>query len=193
MLLPYECARIRYPDFEEASKIGVAVSRSPAGPFTTISSEPLDYYPFDPDYYDVNLLMSPPYLSPPASKADGENAQLGTYIPHIDPNVFWDEDGKIWLFFSRNAYRNWVWSDEFGKYIEESNIYAVRLDDKWWNDPQAKTLPAVHKDFKDMNKGKPAGWETSVNASFPGPTRKDGFVPIISYKLQPQVCTLDLC
>ena len=163
------------------------MSRSPAGPFVPIADRPIDYYPFDPDYADVNLLMSPPYLVPPATQEEGAKAPRGTYIPAIDPNVFWDTDGSIWLFFSRNAYRNWVWSDEFGKYIEESNIYTVRLDDAWWHDPHAKTLPAVHKTFHDVHRGAPADWQTSVNASFPGPTRKDGWVPVISYKLQPQV------
>lgn len=177
----------KYPDFEEASKIGVAVSRSPSGPFVSIADSPIDYYPFDPDYDDVNLLMKPPYLVPPTSHEEGETAPKGTYIPSIDPNVFWDDDGSIWLFFSRNAYRNWVWSDEFGKYIEESNIYTVRLDDTWWHDPHAKTLPAVHKSFRDVHKGEPKNWQTSVNASFPGPIRRDGWVPVISYKLQPQV------
>jgi hypothetical protein len=47
----------RYSDFEEPSKIGVAVSRSPTGPFREIESKPIDYYPFDPDYHDVNLIM----------------------------------------------------------------------------------------------------------------------------------------
>ncbi|TFY61438.1 hypothetical protein EVJ58_g4511 [Rhodofomes roseus] len=176
----------KYPDFEEASKIGVAVSRSPAGPFVEIADKPIDYYPFDPEYHDINLLMSPPYLVPPASLDIGDTAPLGTYIPSIDPNVFWDDDGSIWLFFSRNAYRNWVWSDEFDRYIEESNIYAVRLDDKWWHDPHARTLPAVHESFRDVHKGQPEGWVDSVNSSYPGPTRKDGSVPVISYKLQPQ-------
>lgn len=179
----------RYPDFEEASKIGVAVSRSPAGPFLEIADRPIDYYPFDPDYHDINLLMSPPYLVPPSSPSVGNTASLGTYIPSIDPNVFWDDDGSIWLFFSRNAYRNWVWSDEFDRYIEESNIYAVRLDDAWWNDPEAQTLPAVHESYRDVYQGQPAGWVDSVNDTYPGPTRKDGFIPIISYKLQPQVST----
>jgi beta-xylosidase len=73
---------------------------------------------------DINLLMSPPYLAPPSSQQVGDTAPFGTYIPSIDPNVIFDDDGSIWLFFSRNAYRNWVWSDEFDRYIEESNIYA---------------------------------------------------------------------
>ncbi|KAH9912243.1 glycoside hydrolase family 43 protein [Epithele typhae] len=158
----------KYPDFEEASKIGVAVSRSPAGPFASVADRPIDYYPFDPTYHDVNLLMSPPYLTPPATLAEGETAPFGTYIPSIDPNVFFEDDGSIWLFFSRNAYRNWVWSAPLGKYIEESNIYAVRLDDAWWHDPHARTPPPV-------------------NASLPGPTRKDGWVPVIAYATQPQV------
>ena len=130
--------------------------------------------------------MSPPYLTPPATLAAGQQAPLGTYIPSIDPNVFWDADGAIWLFFSRNAYRNWVWSAEFGKYVEESSIYAVRLDDAWWRDPAARTLPAVHPAFRDAHRGTPRGWVTSVNASFPGPTRKDGWVSVIAYALQPQ-------
>ena len=130
--------------------------------------------------------MSPPYLEPPTHDI-GLTAPKGTYIPSIDPNVFWDDDGSIWLYFSRNAYRNWVWSDEFGKYIEESNIYAVRLDDAWWHDPHARTLPAVHRSFRDVHRNEPADWQTSVNASFPGPTRKDGWVAVISYALQPQV------
>lgn len=183
MTFSHKCSG-RYPDFDEASKIGVAVSRSPAGPFVPIANRPIDYYPFDPDYSDINLIMSPPYLVPP-SHEEGLKAPKGTYIPSIDANVFWDDDSSIWLFFSRNAYRNWVWSDEFGKYIEESNIYAVRLDDAWWKDPQARTLPAVHKSFRDTHNNT-KGWENSVNASFPGPTRKDGWVPIISYALQPQ-------
>jgi hypothetical protein len=45
----------RYPDFEEASKIGVAVSRSPAGPFVEIAPNPIDYWPFDPLYHGAPL------------------------------------------------------------------------------------------------------------------------------------------
>lgn len=101
-ILAHEC---RYPDFEEASKIGVATSRSPRGPFVNIQQRPIDYYPFDPDYNDVNLLMQPPYLQPPSTLEEGEKAPLGTYIPYIDVNVVWDDD-EIYMFFSRNAYRN---------------------------------------------------------------------------------------
>jgi hypothetical protein len=78
----------------------------------------------------------------------------------------------------------WSYSSKFRVPI---CFHTVRLDDAWWNDPHAKTLPSVHASFKDVHKNQPEGWVTSVNASFPGPTRKDGFVPVISYKLQPQV------
>lgn len=131
--------------------------------------------------------MDPPYLVAPETEAEGNEAPLGTYIPSIDPNVFWDDDGSIWLFFSRNAYRNWVWDDVFNRYMEESNIYTVRLDDAWWHDQEAKTLPTVHESFRDVHANKPDDWVTSVNETYPGPTRKDGWVPVISAKLQPQV------
>ncbi|KAF5387287.1 hypothetical protein D9757_006868 [Collybiopsis confluens] len=179
----------KYPDFEEASKIGVAVSRSPSGPFTNIEASPIDYYPFDPDYRDVNLIMSPPYYVPPSTQSEGETAPLGTFIPGIDPDIYFgDENEGMYLFFSRNAYRNWVWDPKYTKYIEESNIYGVRLDEAWWNDPEAKTIPTVHPDFRDVNKGKLANWTSAVNGSFPaGPERMDGWVSVISRSLQPQI------
>ncbi|KAL0574912.1 hypothetical protein V5O48_007056 [Marasmius crinis-equi] len=185
-------ANFKYPDFEEASKVGVAVSRTPEGPFINIENRPIDYYPFDPNYNDVNLIMSPPYFSPPKSLEEGQTAPKGTYIPFIDPNVFFDygDSGDlngIYLFFSRNAYRNWIWDDKYGKYVEESNIYVVRLDDDWWWDTEAQTLPRVHQEFRDVNQGKLENWVKDFNASVPGPERKDGWVSIISRSLQPQI------
>src|SRR5215211_1950411 len=43
-----------FADFEEPCKVGVAVSRSPEGPFSNIAKGPIDYWPYDPDYHDVN-------------------------------------------------------------------------------------------------------------------------------------------
>ncbi|KAH8928484.1 glycoside hydrolase family 43 protein [Atractiella rhizophila] len=178
----------KYPDFEEASKVFVAVSRNPGGPFISIKAEPIDYYPFDPDYHDVNLIMSPPYLVPPSNPEEGATAPKGTYIPFIDPNVYFDDkSGAIYLFYSRNCYRNWVWDPKYNKYVEESNILVVQLERDWWDDPSAKTLPRVHSKYRDANKGKTANWTTSVNASFEGPTRMDGWVSVISRTLQPQI------
>ncbi|OZM69967.1 hypothetical protein CFN78_27890 [Amycolatopsis antarctica] len=161
----------RYPDFEEASKVGVAVAESPAGPFRDIAEGPLDYHPYDPDYHDVNLIMDAEQKKPPATREEGETAPLGTYIPFIDPNVSFDEDGRIYLYFSRNAYRNWVWDADLGKYVEESNIYVVELTGDWWDDPAGTTMPEIAPDYRDANlgPGDPAG------------TRKDGFTPILNY------------
>jgi hypothetical protein len=121
-----------YSNFEEPCKVGVAVSHSPAGPFHNIADHPMDYWPYDPNYHDVNLIMGPDQKKPPATEQEGETAPLGTYIPFIDPDVFFDSSGKIYFYYSRNAYRTWVWADDLGTYIEESNIYAVPLDTAWW-------------------------------------------------------------
>ena len=161
----------RYPDFEEASKVGVAVSRSPAGPFRDIAEAPIDYFPYDPAYHDVNLIMDAAQKKPPATLEEGQTAPLGTYIPFIDPNVFFDADGRIYLYYSRNAYRNWVWDTDLGKYVEESNIYAVELTGDWWRDPTGSTMPAIAPAYRDAN----------LAPDDPPGTRKDGFVPILNY------------
>ena len=121
-----------YANFEEPCKVGVAVSRSPVGPFHNIADRPLDYNPYDPDYHDVNLLMGPDQKQPPTTLKEGEKAPLGTYIPYIDPDVYFADDGSQYLYFSRNAYRNWNWDADLGKYVEESNILAVPLTRAWW-------------------------------------------------------------
>lgn len=160
----------RYPDFEEASKIGVAVADSPAGPFRNIADDPIDYYPYDPEYHDVNLIMDETQKKPPATLEEGRTAPLGTYLPFIDPNVFFDQ-GRVYLYFSRNAYRNWVWDHDLGKYVEESNIYAVELTGDWWNDPTGRTMPSIQPRYRDAN-GAPDD---------PPGVRKDGFTPILNY------------
>jgi beta-xylosidase len=160
-----------YADFEEPSKTGVAVSHSPAGPFHNIANRPIDYNPYDPDYHDVNLIMGPDQKKPPATLAEGETAPLGTYIPFIDPDVFFDSDGRIYLYFSRNAYRNWVWDTDLGKYIEESNIYAVELTSDWWKDPRGETMPTIAPKYRGANSA-PGG---------PQGPRRDGWVRILDY------------
>src|SRR6476620_4478013 len=160
-----------YADFEEPCKIGVAVSRSPAGPFHNISNQPIDYNPYDPDYHGVNLLMGPDQKKPPATLAEGETAPLGTYIPTIDPDVFFDSDGRTYLYFSRNAYRNWGWDTDLGKYIEESNIYAVEITNDWWNDPRGQTMPTIAPAYRGANAA-PGG---------PSGPRRDGWTRILDY------------
>ena len=160
-----------FADFEEPCKIGVAVARSPEGPFRNIAPRPIEYFPYDPSYHDVNQLMGPDQKKPPATLAEGEKAPLGVYIPTIDPDVFFDQDGRQYLYFSRNAYRNWVWDTDLGKYVEESNILAVELTRDWWNDPHGATMPSIAPRFIGANDapGGPAG------------PRRDGWVQIIDY------------
>jgi hypothetical protein len=160
-----------YANFEEPCKIGVAVSKSPAGPFRNITPGPIDYSPYDPNYHDVNLIMGPDQKKPPATEQQGETAPLGTYIPTIDPDVFFDSSGRIYLYYSRNAYRNWVWDSDLGKYIEESNIYAVQLTSAWWNDPTGRTMPTIA-----------AAYQGSENAAGgPAGPRRDGWVRVLDY------------
>jgi hypothetical protein len=159
-----------YADFEEPSRIGVAVADSPAGPFHNISERPIDYHPYDPAYHDVNLIMDATQKKPPATQAEGDTAPLGTYLPSIDPNVFFD-NGHAYLYYSRNAYRNWVWDDDLGKYVEESNIYAVELTTDWWDDPSGTTMPTITDEYRGANEG-PGG---------PDGPRRDGFKRIVDY------------
>ena len=161
-----------YADYQEPCKIGVAVSRSPAGPFHNIASHPIDYNPYDPSYHDVNLIMGPSQMVPPPTLQQGETAPLGTYIPQIDPDVVFDPSGRIYLYFSRNAYRNWVWDTDLHKYIEESNILAVQLTSGWWNDPTGQTMPTVAPSFR--------GAEQDTTGGPAGP-RRDGWVRVLDY------------
>lgn len=162
-----------HPDFEEPSKIGVAVADSPTGPFRNIGDGPLDYRPYDPHYHDVNQLMDAEQKKPPDTLAEGRAAPRGVYLPAIDPNVLFD-DGRIYLYFSRNAYRNWVWDHDLDKYVEEANINAVELTDDWWHDPDGRTAPEIRPEYRGTNG---AAGESD---------RKDGFVPILNHADDPQ-------
>jgi glycosyl hydrolase family 43 len=154
----------------------VAVSRSPAGPFHNIANHPIDWYPYDPTYHDVNLIMGPDQKQPPATLQAGLQAPRGTYIPTIDPNVFFAPNGRKYLYVSRNAYRNWNWDPALGKYIEESDIIAVPLDSAWWNDPTGRTMPQIPKAYRNAN-DRPGG---------PRGPRRDRYVQILSYDDDPQ-------
>ncbi|MCL2583810.1 MAG: family 43 glycosylhydrolase [Streptosporangiales bacterium] len=159
-----------YAAFEEPCKTGMAVSRSPAGPFRNIAAGPIDWWPYDPDYHDVNLIMGSDQKKPPATLAEGETAPLGTYIPFIDPDIFFSPSGQLYLYVSRNAYRNWVWDYDLGKYIEESNLIAVPLTSAWWHDPAGQTMPSIDPAYVNANR------RDSGSAK-----RRDGFVHILDY------------
>ncbi|TPX17627.1 uncharacterized protein E0L32_012072 [Thyridium curvatum] len=181
----------RYSKFEEPSKIGVAVSRSPTGPFREIESRPIDWYPFDPDYHDVNLIMDEKQMLPPQSLEEGQKAPKGTFIPTIDVNLLFDEDDRIYLYASRNAYRNWNWDHTLGKYIEESNIIMVEMSREWWDDPTASTMPEIEKSQIDLHAKDAPKLPCNIK-SYNGtgevarPPRKDGWKTVISYGADPQ-------
>lgn len=184
-------SHFRYSKFEEPSKIGVAVSRSPTGPFKEIKEMPIDYYPFDPNYHDVNLIMDDKQMLPPQTLAKGKTAPKGTYIPGIDPNLFFDDDGKIYLYMSRNAYRNWNWDAKLGKYIEESNIIVVELERAWWDDPMATTMPEIASSQKNIHASDAPKVPCNITAyngtgEIGRPPRKDGWTTVISYGADPQ-------
>lgn len=160
------------PDFAQACKIGVAVAKSPVGPFHNIAASPIDYFPYDPAYRDINGLLGDGGMRPPATQQTGERVPLGTYLPSIDPDVCFDRDGRIYLYFSRNAYRDWVWDTDLGKYLEEARIYAVELDSGWWRDPRGATMPRIAGSYRNANRGP---------HDLAGSRRKDGFTPIIDY------------
>lgn len=182
----------RYEKYEEPSKLGVAVSRSAQGPFEEIQPRWIDYYPFDPHYHDVNLIMDEEQKKPPNTKEIGSSAPQGTYIPSIDPNVYFDENGKdIYLYYSRNAYRNWNWDETLSKYIEESNILGTQLQNSWWNDPEAKTMPEIVSDQKDKYKSQAKPLPANISAynatgEIGKPPRMDGWKTLISYGADPQ-------
>ena len=115
--------------------------------------------------------MGPDQKKPPATLGQGETAPLGTYIPTIDPDILFNRDGRQYLYYSRNAYRNWVWDRDLGKYTEESNIYAVELTTAWWRDPRGQTMPTIAPQYVGANTspGGPAG------------PRRDGFTRILDY------------
>jgi hypothetical protein len=156
-----------------------------------IESKPIDYYPFDPNYHDVNLIMDDKQMLPPQTRQEGETAPKGTYIPFIDPNIFFDEDGRIYLYMSRNAYRNWNWDDKLGKYIEESNIIVVELERKWWDDPKASTMPKIVSSQIDIHARDAPSLPANITAyngtgEIGKPPRKDGWKTVISYGADPQ-------
>lgn len=181
----------RFGKFDEPSKIGVAVSRSPTGPFVEIEGRPVEWFPFDPAYHDVNLVMDERQMLPPRSLAEGQRAPKGTFIPTIDANILFDTAGRIYLYASRNAYRNWNWDARLGKYIEESNIIVVELERGWWDDPTASTMPEIIAAEKNVH-AKDAPKIPCSYARYNGTgeigrvPRKDGWKTVISYGADPQ-------
>lgn len=109
-------------DFVECAKIGVAVSKDPAGPFVDIENRPIDYYPYD---------------TTPATEG---------YVPSIDANLLFD-DGHIYLYFSRCCYGNKRYDPKEKLYIEESQILGVELDPSFWK-AKVPVMPEILEEEK---------------------------------------------
>jgi hypothetical protein len=97
----------------------------------------------------------------------------------------------FYLYTSRNAYRNWNWDKELGKYIEESNIIVVEMERGWWDNPDAPTMPEIVAEQVNIH-AKDAHELPSDIGSYNGtgdiaePLRKDGWKTVISYSADPQ-------
>ena len=153
------------PTYEESCKIGIAVSKSPEGPFVNITNEPLDYSPYDFDYLNVEH----PNIFTLDSDVLSANASKGNYIPAIDANLYFEND-KMYFYFSRCCYCNCRYDEEYSRYIEASNVACVELDTTWWFDKEAKTMPKIKEEYITYHNGH----------------RRDKFVSLISYQLEPQ-------
>lgn len=158
------------PNYIESAKIGVAVSKSPEGPFININDRPMDYYPYDPEYYDIDCIFKNVFAKE-VTLQEGLKAPRGTYLSSIDVNLFFDKN-KIFMYYSRCCYHNCVYDKELKKYIEESNILGVELNTEWWFDKNASMMPTIKNEFIGFNKEKNR--------------REDKFVNIINYQSQPQ-------
>jgi beta-xylosidase len=123
-------------NFKEPCKIGVAVASSPLGPFKNISSSPLDYYPFDENYEDID---------------EKKQKNHGIYFSTIDANLLID-DSEIYLTFSRVCYRHKLYEEEFSSFVESGEICGCKLDRKRRDDPKGITMPEVEKKYLYTNK-----------------------------------------
>jgi hypothetical protein len=142
-------------NFKEPCKIGVAVASSPLGPFKNISSLPLDYYPFDENYADI----------------DGEKKKdRGIHFSTIDANLLVDAD-EIYLTFSRVCYRHKLYEKDLCSFVESGEICGCKLDKKWRDDPEGKTMPKVDKNYLHIDKNG---------------VRKDRYDKLIYHSFDPQ-------
>ena len=159
-------------NYDEGTKIGVAVSSSPEGPFINLTDHPIEYYPYNPDQLVLAPLMKNPLE--PCTLEEASKAKKGLHLSSIDVNVFFDDDGKIYLYFSKCAYPNWTYDEKYHKFIEESNICAVELNTDWYTDKEGNKPVTIAREFIDSNRNNDS------------PVREDGFIQVISYHKDPQ-------
>lgn len=155
-------------NFEETCKIGVAVSKSPEGPFVNITNRPLDYYPYDAHYKDIEKETNHVFLQ--KDKRRLKKSPKGIHFPIIDASLFFDQE-KIYLFYSRCCYKNCLYDQKLHRFVEESNIDCVELNTDWW---YAKTpkMPTIKQSYKKYNRQ--------------ALQRQDKYKAVIHYKKDPQ-------
>lgn len=155
-------------DYLESAKIGVAVSKSPEGPFFNINDRPMDYYPFDYDNLNVEDVYED-YFKQGIDLSRLKHNVHGTYVSAIDANVLFEEE-RMYLFFSRCCYKSANYDLEFKKFIEESTVSVVELNTDWWYAQNADVMPTVKEEFKKVINGK----------------RQDLYTQVINYSNEPQ-------
>ena len=150
--------------FFEGCKIGVLISKDPRGPFIDLANEPIDFYPHDAKYFDPFKYSDNPFAIH-ENLYNKYKKNNGVYVPTIDVNLLFDEN-KIFMFLSRNAYKNLRFDVEYNRYIEESCTIGVELNTDWWYDKKAKTMPTIKDEFKHEQKG----------------IRKDSYINVLNYE-----------
>lgn len=137
------------PNYEEGCKIGVATSKSPEGPFRNISSEPVDYNPYDNHYLDINSVDTNPNHPDISFEEAFNKCKRGTYIPIIDIDIFY-ENNRFYFYFSRCCYKNYVYDIDLKKFIEESHIICAQFDTDFWFDKKGEKMPHVVPIYREI-------------------------------------------
>ncbi len=130
-------------NYVEATKICVAYSKTPYGPFKDFKNPVLNYYPYDDSYDNVDELI----VDMDKKVENKADLHKGAYIPMIDADILFD-DGKIYLYGSRNCYKNTRFDTDFNKYVASSEVIGVELNTDWY---YKKTLikPSIKREYKN--------------------------------------------
>ena len=139
------------PHFEEGCKLGVATSKSPEGPFRNISNEPIDYNPYDSNYLNIEEISENPSHPTLSFQEAFDRAKRGTYIPIIDIDIFFEND-HLYFYFSRCCYKNYVFDNKIGKFVEESHILCAEFDPEFWFDKKGQMMPQVMPYMREGDK-----------------------------------------
>lgn len=153
------------PTFEEGCKIGMATSKSPEGPFRNVTDEPIDFNPYDSHYLNIEEISENPNHPTLSFEEAYKKAKTGTYVPLIDIDIYF-EDNRVFFYFSRCCYKNFVYDVKFNKFIEESHILCAEFDNHFWLDKDGKEMPEVMSNYRNHG--------------------KDSFFELIAYWREPQ-------